>query len=87
MTMFDFSLLVASEQLDFLRAEGTFIGKIRTGAHWKILYQFESFYVEITYKKYRHTTEKIRCFASPENLDRYLDQVDIKLFLNSCLKS
>jgi len=83
MKMFDFSLLEIEEQLDLLQYEGVFIGKIRQDSFLKVLYQYDSFYVEITYRKYRYAVERLRCFESTRHLDPYLKQVNIEVLINS----
>lgn len=83
MKLFEFSLLSQSRQLDLLYQEGVFIGKLREGPYYKVLYQLNSFYIEIIYKKYRKIVEKIRCFESTGRLDAYLMQMDIENLINS----
>ncbi|MFC0771316.1 hypothetical protein [Terrimonas alba] len=84
MKLFEFSLLTQCEQLDLLYKEGTFIGKLREESQYKILYQFNSFYVEIIYKKYRRVVSRIRCFESTNRLDAYLHQMDIEELISCC---
>jgi hypothetical protein len=83
MKMFDYSLLEIEEQLDLLQKEGVFIGKIRQDNFHKMLYQYDSFYVEITYRKYRYAVERLRCFESTRQLDPYLRQMNIEVLINS----
>jgi hypothetical protein len=82
MKMFDFSLLAMEEQLDLLYKEGVFIGKLRKNNVFTVLYQYQSFYVEITYRKYRYAVQDIRCFESTEHLDPYLVKMDIEFLIN-----
>lgn len=78
MKLFEFSLLPYSQQLDLLYYEGVFIGKLREDSYYKVLYQFNSFYVEIIYTKYRKVVERTRCFESTGRLDAYLMHMDIE---------
>jgi hypothetical protein len=80
--MFDFSLLDMEDQLDLLYKEGVFVGKIRKNNVFKVLYQYNSFYVEISYRKYRYSIQDMRCFESTEHLDPYLTKIDIELLIN-----
>ncbi|HJW16502.1 MAG TPA: hypothetical protein VJ499_05255 [Flavisolibacter sp.] len=82
MMMFDFSLLAMEEQLDLLYKEGVFVGKLLKNKVYKVLYQYQCFYVEITYRKYRYSVKEIRCFESTEMLDPYLTKIDIELLIN-----
>jgi hypothetical protein len=80
--MFDFSLLDMEDQLDLLYKEGVFVGKIRKNNVFKVLYQYNSFYVEISYRKYRYSIQDMRCFESTEHLDPYLTKIDIEFLIN-----
>jgi hypothetical protein len=82
MKMFDFSLLDMEDQLDLLYKEGVFVGKIRKNNVFKVLYQYNSFYVEISYRKYRYSIQDMRCFESTEHLDPYLTKIDIEFLIN-----
>jgi hypothetical protein len=82
MKLFEFSLLPQYQQLDLLYQEGVFIGKLREEPGYKVLYQFNSFYVEIIYRKYRKIVERIRCFESTNRLDAYLEDMDIEYLIN-----
>ena len=84
MKLFEFSLLPQYQQLDLLYQEGVFIGKLREEPGYKVLYQFNSFYVEIIYKKYRRVVSRIRCFESTNRLDAYLHQMDIEELISCC---
>jgi hypothetical protein len=82
MKMFDFSLLDMEDQLDLLYKEGVFVGKIRKNNVFKVLYQYNSFYVEITYRKYRYSIQDMRFFEATEHLDPYLTKIDIEFLIN-----
>lgn len=78
MTLYEFSLLCRQRQTDLLYKHGVYVGKHSNGAYAVVLYQFESFYVEITYRKYRSLILDLKCFASTEKLAPYLQLVDIE---------
>lgn len=77
MNQFDFSLLDENEQLDILYHEGIYIGKRKEGKRNILLYQLESFYVEVYYLKHRSHSDKIRCFRSTVFLDPYLENFPV----------
>ena len=78
MTMYDFQLLPEQEQIDRLYQFGVYIGKRKEAFSIILLYQFESFYVEVHYRKYRSHVIKLHCFESTELLDPYLEQIDVE---------
>ena len=51
MTMYDFQLLPEQRQIEVLYKAGVYIGKRREGVSIILLYQLESFYVEVFYRK------------------------------------
>lgn len=82
MKMFEFMQLAQTEQTDLLYRAGVFLGKVKSGRQIKVLYQIESFYVEISYKKYRLVISNIRSFCSTDELDPYISQINIEELIN-----
>jgi hypothetical protein len=78
MTMLEFKLLTQNEQIDLLYAEGIYIGKRKKNDQDLVLYQLESFYVEIIYHEYRKLINKIRCFNSTSLIEPYLEQIFVE---------
>lgn len=78
MTLYDFQLLPEHEQIETLYQQGVFIGKRKEAFSIILLYQLESFYVEVYYRKYRSYVKKLYCFDSTELLDPYLEQIDVE---------
>lgn len=78
MTMYDFQLLPEQQQIDMLYQFGVYIGKRKVKISIILLYQFESFYVEVFYRKYRSHVKHLHCFESTELLDPYLEQIDVE---------
>jgi len=78
MTMYDFQLLPEQQQVELLYHSGVYIGKRREGISIILLYQLESFYVEVVYRKYRSHVKRLHCFDSTELLDPYLEQIDVE---------
>jgi hypothetical protein len=82
MTLFEFQLLSLSDQARMLHEEGVYIGKRKEGNVTMLLYQLESFYVEVFYSKYRRYIEKIRSSGSTAMLDPYLGQIDVEYLVS-----
>ena len=78
MTLYDFQLLPDQEQIAVLYECGVYIGKRKDAFSVVLLYQLESFYVEVYYRKYRSHIKKLHCFDSTELLDPYLEQIDVE---------
>jgi hypothetical protein len=78
MTLYDFSLLTRSEQIDVLYRHGVYIGKSKKTVHTIVLYQIDTFYIEIIYKKYRCFVDRVHAFNSTAGLDAYLEDIDVE---------
>ena len=78
MTMYDFQLLPEQLQIETLYRNGVYIGKQKRKLSIILLYQLESFYVEVFYRKYRSHVKHLHCFESTELLDPYLEQIDVE---------
>lgn len=78
MTMFEFGLLPDNEKIDILYNQGVYIGKRRVEKLSVLLYQLETFYVEVYYKKHRRHVTRVYCFSSTTLLDPYLEQIDVE---------
>ncbi|WP_207493590.1 hypothetical protein [Aridibaculum aurantiacum] len=77
-----FSQLKMKEQADMLYQHGVYVGKQRNALYSIVLYQLDSFYVEVYYRKYRFSIVKIHCFCSIDKLQPYLWQVNVDVLLN-----
>jgi hypothetical protein len=53
MKLCDFQLLSRHEKIDILYEQGVYLGKRKEGASSVLLYQLDSFYIEVFYKKHR----------------------------------
>jgi hypothetical protein len=78
MRMSEFELLSDKDQLALLYKHGVYIGKRKTGGSVKLLFQLDSFYVEIDYVSYRLEISKMLCTDSTDILDRYLGQIQVE---------
>jgi len=78
MTLQDFQLLPEARQIDELYQSAVYLGKRKQASSIILLYQLESFYVEVYYRKYRSHVRHLHCFESTELLDPYLEQIDVE---------
>jgi hypothetical protein len=78
MKMHEFGLLDIKTQLDILYTNGVYVGKRRKLHNLVLLYQLESFYVEVFYKKYRYFVDHVNCSESVDLVEPYLDQIKIE---------
>jgi hypothetical protein len=78
MTLYEFKLLPDQEQLDVLYNHGVYIGKQKQKSETIVLYQLESFYVEVYYIKYRCYVRRLHCFHSTLLLDPYLESIHVE---------
>ena len=78
MTLLEFQLLNTKDQVSILYKHGVYIGKRKQGHLTILLYQIESYYVEVVYQMYRRYIAKIRCSDSILVLDPYLEQIDVE---------
>ena len=74
-----FEILPEKEQVDVLRSNGVYVGKHKLENSTFLMFQLESFYVEIEYNKYREYIKAIKCFESTSHLDPYLKEIKIEL--------
>ncbi len=82
MTLFDFQLNAIPEQVAILYQEGVYIGKQKQDGQIALLYQLDSFYVEVFYRKYRRYVARIKCSSSISILDPYLEQINVEHLVN-----
>ena len=81
MRLTEFEELAECSMLELIKDQGVYIGKLKSKGKISLLYQVDGFYVELVYLKYRQSIERIRCFDSTKNIDRYIKQIDLE-FLN-----
>lgn len=82
MTLFDFQLNTIPEQVAILYQQGVYIGKRKQDGQTTLLYQLDSFYAEVFYRKYRRYVARIKCSASISILDPYLEQINVEDLVN-----
>ncbi len=81
MTLNEYKQLAQSEKIDLLYKEGVYIGKRMVGDFRVVLYQLESFYVEVLYKDYRRNISRLSFSQYTGILDPYLEQIDIEMLV------
>lgn len=72
----EFSLLPQNLQIDLLYSDGVYVGKRKCNDQQYILFQYESFYVEIHYARYRNEIIALNYHNSTSCLDPYLSQIN-----------
>lgn len=75
MKMKEFELLPEARQAAILYRQGVYIGKRKSGKRTVLLYQLESFYIEVSYLVYRRYISQITCSPSTDILNPYLEQI------------
>ncbi len=78
MTLLEFQSLSKEEQITILYHQGVYVGKRKADKHTLLLYQLESFYVELSYVNYRRSVYKIHVTDATIVLDPYLEQITIE---------
>lgn len=82
MTLYEYHQLEEPEQVELLYKEGIYLGKRKKSSLSAVLYQLDSFYVEVCYNRYRRLIREVRCFHSTEFLTPYLEQIDVEELIN-----
>lgn len=77
MTLYQFKLLPATEQMEIIFMAGVYLGERKDGDYTYKLYQIDAFYVEEEW----HTKFNVRrgyiSFISEEKLKPYLEKIDL----------
>ena len=77
----EFQMLDVFQQVDYLHEEGVYVGKRKEAGSTVLLYQVDTFYVELFYTKHRLCVDRIYCFQCMTRLDPYLDHIAIEHFV------
>jgi len=77
MTFYQFKALSAYKQYQYLKKRGVMIAQRITTAYKFLLYQIDSFYVELKYNLLETKIEVIKCFSDTKDLDPYLDDISL----------
>jgi hypothetical protein len=83
MTLYDFKLLDLNDQAQATWDNGVLLGYREESVKHMVLYQIDTFYVEIEYHSERNEITAIKSFISDEPLQPYLEKIDISnIFIN-----
>lgn len=74
-----FEAMGQESQMNTLQREGVYIGKIKAGTGTRLLYQYDSIYVEVIYAVHRTHIASVNCFSDTAILDRYLSSSDFDI--------
>lgn len=74
----EFCSLPIEEQIEHLYEEAVYIGKRKRHFRTTLLFQLESFYVEVQYAQYRQVVNQIYCTTATSVIDGYLDQINVE---------
>src|SRR5436190_6697938 len=77
MTLYQFKALSEYKQYEYIKSNGVVIAKRISAAYKFLLYQIESFYVELKYNLFETKIEVIRCFSGTKDLDPYLGDISL----------
>ncbi len=81
MTEDEFNKLDENTMAYFLFASGTYLATRLDKEHYIKLYLVEDFYVETFHNLEDNSVRKINCFSDIDNLNPYLEQLNIHGFL------
>ena len=77
MTALQYNILPSFKQLSLVWSKGVYLAK-RIEDHFSVmLYQLQSFYVEVYYDNQEGEVEKIYSFNETDNLEPYLPKLNI----------
>ncbi len=65
-------------QFELLHKHGVYIGKQKIEGQSIVLFQLNTFYVEVYYKKYRKIIDHIVTSGNMEILQPYLNQINVR---------
>ena len=77
MTLYQFNVLTENEKTAIVWNEGDVVGDRKENNFSILLYQVQSFYVEVFYSGNENKISKLRSFSSIEQLESYLGKIDI----------
>jgi hypothetical protein len=83
MTIYKFNCLDEVLQIELLWSTGVLIGSRQEGLFKILLYQIDSFYVEVFYQYFKGKMVKLISFEDTSLLEPYLDSINIAPLLTS----
>jgi len=82
MTLIQFDQKNENEQRELIKSRGVFMGSRLKGENKILLYQVDSFYIELFYDRFEEIQIPIRLlrtFEGVDSLDPYLKKIDIRM--------
>ncbi|MEO6329850.1 MAG: hypothetical protein ABIO55_13005 [Ginsengibacter sp.] len=84
MTLYEYNHLDQAEQFEVLYKSGVHISDRADSDYCIILFQLDSFYVELYFHIERNTLKKLRSFSNVDFIKPYLEQIDLsELFIET----
>ena len=77
MTLYEFNALSEDEKAAVLWSKGDFVIERKENNFSILLYQVQSFYVEVFYSGKENKISRLRSFSSINQLEPYLNNIDI----------
>ena len=77
MTLYQFKALSEYKQYQYIKCKGVVIANRISTAYKFLLYQIDSFYVELKYNLFETKIELIRCFSGTKDLDPYSGDISL----------
>ena len=85
MTLTQFNALSRQTQQETVLRSGIFLSERKQGAFRVMLYQLEGFYIEVYFYKQSNVVFWLKSFSSTEELQPYLQQIDLTQLLQDIL--
>ena len=79
MTIYEFIVLNEAEKAEAVCNCGVHIGSREAIVHSTMLYQLESFYVEVLYNNANNVITRFRHFSSTDQLEPYIQQIELPI--------
>lgn len=81
MNLYEFNLLEINAQAELLWEEGVYLLVRQEAGYMVNLHALNSFFVEVWYNGKKNKIERIRAFKSREQLEPYIDDIDLEKLL------
>ncbi|WP_018613791.1 hypothetical protein [Segetibacter koreensis] len=81
MTLYQFKLLAEDQQMDLVWNEAVYVGDIQLTFTSILLYQLNSFFIEIACFKPNNKYFIVRSFSNINELKPYLNQIELSEFM------
>jgi len=73
----EFIDLQPDRQFEVLHKNGVYVGKRKVDNQTRVMFQLDGFYVEVYYRQYRKTIDRLVTSSSTDILLPYLNQINI----------